>query len=295
MVPVLALCLFVVPAFCDGSTAALVSDDAFVLARKLETEGLYGDAVTEYKRVYFFNRDRATRCAVLLAIGMCHARVEEWEPAESALARSVPLCANDDARDERSLVLAQVQIAAADYSAAEFGLLKLVNFSTTESVKRRARFFLGVASTYRYQWERAREYLDQVLSDEVDCDVREKIRAALSPERVGGLRSTTLARMLSVIVPGLGQTYAGRPLEGFVSLAINAGLGTWLVFLVAAGDWSDAFAVVNFLFIRFYLGNLSNAEKYTEELNERLNGEIARDVIAALLAAEPARPVSGAE
>jgi tetratricopeptide (TPR) repeat protein len=261
-----------------------LSDSAFMLGQRLEKAEDYDEAITEYKRFFFFNLSEEDRSCALFMIGNCFARLGKWKEAVDTLVQSLRYCPEGEARDQRNLAVAQVEIASADYNPASLTLLELARFSNSGSIRKQAVFFLGIVSLYRYEWEKARDYLRSGLDETKPLDAKKlrEIDSILSPEAEAGLKSPAAALVLSGIIPGLGQAYAGNPLDGLVSFGLNASSGVWVGFLFAGGDWVDGLVAADLLFLRFYLGNLSNTERLVREYNEKMNNDIARKIVSVL-------------
>jgi hypothetical protein len=82
------------------------------------------------------------------------------------------------------------------------------------------------------------------------------------------LKNPVTARWLSLI-PGLGETYAGRPLFGLWAFLVNAGDTYLIVNALIKKNYVDALLVYTFLWQRFYAGSMSNASRFAMEHNER--------------------------
>jgi hypothetical protein len=79
--------------------------------------------------------------------------------------------------------------------------------------------------------------------------------------------SVTFARIASAILPGAGQFYTGNYISGFLSLGWNVLWGYISINAFIEDRVFDGIMVTNFLWLRFYLGNLHNAERFAEEKN----------------------------
>ena len=79
--------------------------------------------------------------------------------------------------------------------------------------------------------------------------------------------NVTTAKILSYLIPGAGQFYTGHYLSGILSLGWNALWGYLTVKAFVDDRIFDGFVIGNFLWLRFYVGNLQNAEKFAEETN----------------------------
>ncbi|MBN2379063.1 hypothetical protein JXM67_04605 [candidate division WOR-3 bacterium] len=87
------------------------------------------------------------------------------------------------------------------------------------------------------------------------------------------LKNPRTARWLSLL-PGLGEAYAGRPLFGLWSLAVNTGDTYLIVDGILDKRYLDAFLVYAFLWQRFYAGSMTNASQFAYEWNERKLAEV---------------------
>jgi TM2 domain-containing membrane protein YozV len=82
--------------------------------------------------------------------------------------------------------------------------------------------------------------------------------------------SETKARILSVFIPGAGQIYTGRYLNGILSLALNAASIYLTVTAFMDDRIFDGIITANLLWYRFYAGNIYNAGKFARENNQEI-------------------------
>jgi TM2 domain-containing membrane protein YozV len=102
-------------------------------------------------------------------------------------------------------------------------------------------------------------------------------------EKKPRLRSITKAHTLSMIIPGMGQWYAGYPSKGLVSLGIQAGSLAFGVYSAWHGFYFSGFFTGAGLFNTFYQGGgryaSALAERKNAELTQRYNFPIRRYVL----------------
>ena len=79
-------------------------------------------------------------------------------------------------------------------------------------------------------------------------------------------------------VPGLGQTYAGKPLNGLGSLLFNGTIVYSIARSARSENWLDAGLILVLLFDRFYKGNIRNAERFCLEFNENHQNHLQREI-----------------
>ncbi|MBD3409995.1 MAG: hypothetical protein GF419_07305 [Ignavibacteriales bacterium] len=233
------------------------------LADSLYEAGAPFDAATEAKRLLFFDSTGAKRyeARTLLAAsekagGNYHEARRNFTLAEAA--------ARTDAERWRARVeKARVLILERRTDEALRLLAWADTNAATDGERREARYWRGWSEMFADEWGAAAETFAEIGSplERVCRDVEE---ATLSIDA---------ARWLSVVVPGAGQTYAGRPLNGALSLGWNA-LWAWSATNAFLAERIVEGAVVaNFLWLRFYQGNLQNAVAFARSANAAVADE----------------------
>jgi len=109
---------------------------------------------------------------------------------------------------------------------------------------------------------------DTALADEVE-------RYISSPKK-----SVMKATLLSLVVPGLGQVYAGNARRGIMDLALTAGSAYLLYDAFHDKRYVDASLIFSFLFNRFYIGSISNAQRLALARNEQEKDKWVSDLNA---------------
>jgi hypothetical protein len=82
-------------------------------------------------------------------------------------------------------------------------------------------------------------------------------------------KSIRTAALLSFMCPGAGEVYASNVKGGVRSFLLNLGSGVLLYNAIRKKKYVDAILIFNFLFQRFYLGSVFNAQKSALEWNKQ--------------------------
>ena len=88
--------------------------------------------------------------------------------------------------------------------------------------------------------------------------------------------SVTFAKVISYILPGSGQFYTGNYLSGLMSLGWNILTGYLTINSFIEDRVFDGIVIGNLLWLRFYNGNVQNAEKFAKEKNIEIANEALR-------------------
>ena len=268
------------------TTFSAADDLALDLAGKFFNSGDYYNSITEYKRFIFFNSNTKNDnlSYVHYKIGLAYRNQKKWQECINAFQKSIQTAATEGIRDERKIALAIALIASGHYSTAEFLLIKVEMFSRIPKLKQKAAFFRAISAVYSFKWNQAREAFHSysINTKNESQETFKQIDSLLAEAQDVKYKSPKLAKMLSTILPGSGQIYAGDWGNGVNALLINAATGYLFVNDVLNHQYLMAIFSSLFLFQRFYSGNKSNAEKSAKKYNERKNQLFAAKILEIL-------------
>lgn len=225
-------------------------------------QGNYDAAITEYKRFLFFHPDDVRIAEVYHNIGLAYRAQGLWTEAITALRTATRHAIDDESKSEYQLVFAVTLIATKDYDLAQLELIKVTLRSPSASLYRRALFLRAVAYIYQFRWEEAREVLKNWNTD---------TRLDLLFDKAIGMpqKSVKVARILSTILPGAGQIYAGNWRSGVNALLLNSALGFLTIDAALDRHYSDAVLWGVLVFWRYYRGNTLRAGQAAEQFNRQ--------------------------
>ena len=258
----------------SGFTAS-AEEPPLSLGGYLFAQGNYDTAITEYKRYLFFHPYNPGVGAVYYKIGVAYRAQGLWTEAVTAFRAATHLATDDKAKSEYQLALAVTLIAAQDYDLARLELIKVTMRTPSAQLYRRALFLQAVAYIYQFRWEDARESLRNYTTDE-------KLDMRLEAATDMPLKSARLARVLSTILPGAGQVYAGDWGGGLNALLLNGALGFLGVDAVLDGYYVDAALWGVFIFWRYYRGNTFRAGQAAEQFNQQESRKAAEAILQRL-------------
>lgn len=264
------------------SAAPVLSDEAMKVADGLLEQGHYDQAITEYKRFVFFNPEDEQISYAFYKMGLAYRAERSWNGAGNALKSSVRATDDAEIADERRLILATTLIASGNYSLARLELLRIIEFSAEASLRAKARYFDGIASLYMFDWDAVERAFGGFYSESSEMG---QLNPVLMEARQS-YKSVGLARFLSTLLPGLGQTYAGDWRDGLNALAINAlGIGL-LANAIYHRDYTDA-ALISSISMRYYMGNRYRAGVDARKHNESADRENAMKILKLVSQDEP--------
>lgn len=222
--------------------------------------GNFDAAITEYKRFLFFHPNDPRMGETHRNIGIAYREQRHWEEAVGAMRTAVQYALDLEEQSEYQLDLAVILIANQNYDLGRLELIKARMRNPATPVHRRTLFLEAVAFIYQFRWAEARNVLRHYTTDEKLDTLLEN--AVNLPQK-----SARLAKVLSTILPGSGQVYAGDWRNGLNALALNGVLGYLTVDTVLARHYLDAALLGGAVFSRYYRGNIFRSDEAVKHFN----------------------------
>ena len=235
------------------------AEKQFNFAQELFIAEDYFDAITEFKRLLFFDNTGNYNYTANSMIGSSYKQGARFSDA----IRHFTL-AEINARNEEDLYNSRISIIRVNIlRRSTVRALKLLDsLKADKRFKNKIddiNFWRGWAYIFADDWKSAANTFAEIdsthelkqLADNIDDE----------------LYSVSFAKTISYIIPGAGQIYTGEYISGLLSLAWNVLWGYLTIKSFIDERIFDGIIIANFLWLRFYRGNFQNAEKFAEEKN----------------------------
>jgi len=121
----------------------------------------------------------------------------------------------------------------------------------------------------------------------------ERLKRLLAEARSSQRKSPNAALLLSTIVPGTGQLYAGDPWDALNAFALNAGLGTIIFTAMKNEYYLEAALLFLYPFRRYYLGNRDNARIAAEKSNRAADQQFRERIMDQILSLQESEQRAG--
>lgn len=240
----------------------------FDLAKKLFDEENYYDAITEFKRLQFFDTTNVYLASSDELIAQSYKQGGKFNDAVHyfTLAEINAKSSDDIFRIKIEIVRVNILRRTTDNALRLLDDLEKDKRWTGKSNE--INYWRGWAYIFADEWDKAAGEFSKIPSEnklKLLCDKTNEEKY-----------SVTLAKIMSVFLPGSGQFYTGNYLSGFLSLGWCALWGYVSVNAFVGQRVFDGLMVANFLWFRFYRGNLENAEKFAVEKNLKISNKSLR-------------------
>ena len=237
----------------------------FDFAKQLYNNENYFEAITELKRLLFFDETEEYNYEANNLIGLSYKQGAKFSDAIRYLTLAEINAKTTEELFQRRIEIIRINILRRTTGRA----LKLLDSLEADNrFKDRTdeiNYWRGWSYIFADEWEKASfEFakIDTVqtlskLAKQVDDD----------------MYSVTFAKTISYIIPGAGQIYTGEYISGLLSLGWNVLFGYLTVKSFIDERIFDAIVIANFLWLRFYRGNLQNAENFAGKKNLNISNK----------------------
>ena len=228
-------------------------------ADKLFASNQYFDAITEYKRVLFFDNRNELNAKIYFKIAKCYKAGAHLDEAINFFASVEKDAANDSTIFSAKLEIIRCNILRKTTERALQLCNELEKDDRFASNKNEINYWRGWAYMFADDWESASKIFGENSAD--------KELKLLCNQVIDAKVSVTFATVISYILPGAGQIYSGKILSGLMSLAWNLVAGYFTVNAFVANRAFDGIVIGELVWLRFYRGNIENAKNFAVEKN----------------------------
>ena len=232
--------------------------EQFSYAKKLFEEEKYFDAITEFKRLLFFDESNIYNYEANFFIGLSYKGGAKFSDALQHFTLA-ELNSRTEAEVYASrLEIVKVNILRRTTQRALALLDSLENDVRLDKNLGEINYWRGWAYIFSEDWERASSSFSAIQANHKLANFCDSIN--------NDLFSVGLAKYLSII-PGAGQFYTGEYVSGIISIGWNVLWGYLTINAFVEDRVFDGFVIGTLLWWRFYSGNIQNAEKFALEKN----------------------------
>jgi hypothetical protein len=228
-------------------------------ANNLFNNKQYFDAVTEYKRLLFFDSTKSYQYQANFKIGVSYKEGAKFDESIKYFSFA-ELCAhNEDEIFETKTQIIRTNILRRTTDRALQLCDELEKDDRFKYKRDTINYWRGWAFMFADDWKSAAKYF---------ASINPSHELKLLAERTEKAKvSVTFAKVISYILPGAGAIYSGEFLSGLMSLGWNALAGYWTINSFIEKRAFDGIVIGELVWLRFYRGAIQNAEEFAVEKN----------------------------
>ena len=258
-----ALCLLLI--ILNVSTNAQSLSQAFTLGNQEFEAGRFASAIEVYQRVLFFDSTQTYSPSIYARIA--HSLYSEKRYAEATNYYDLAYFSTEDDSLKTTYSLQKIAslLFLKQYSFAEVELLDMDSPLPIPSLEKERRLYEGLTAYAQGQFRQAESAFKGLVTD--TSAVHQLFR---KNDRISKINPKK-AKVLSMILPGLGQLYVGDVKNGLNSMILTGGL--FYLGLRSALNTTFIEGTLSFLpwVQRYYQGGFQKAERIAQEkIQEKL-------------------------
>jgi TM2 domain-containing membrane protein YozV len=238
-----------------------ILNEHYDYAKDLFLKENYFDAITEFKRLIFFDTLKIYTAESEFFIGVSYKKGGFYNSAIGYLSSVLRKTDNSLLALNAQKEIIKSNILRRTTSRALQLITELEMTISSNEDKRELDLMSGYAYVFDRNWEKGIEYFRSAGYNEL---------SELTKDVQEMEYSETKAKILSAFIPGAGQIYTGRYLNGILSLTLNAATLYLTINSFVDDRIFDGIMTGNFLWYRFYSGNIYNAGKFARENNDEI-------------------------
>lgn len=256
------------------------TEKQLLYAEQLFDARTYSPSILEYKRFLFYQPHTEMADFARYRIAQAQYYQGNREYSRQLFEEFMEIFPESPLYNNVQLMLGKTHLDDGEYATARSVFFRILQAKGDERLQVQAQYLRGWCYLHDRNWFKAiTEFrtIHQLRGENRDIgsfDARlAQTATKLADTTLAGtplpLKSPKLAQLLSTVIPGSGQIYAGKTRNGLISLGINAAFFYLLGDSVADKRYVDA-AGIFLVGSRFYWGNRHNAKKWAMEHNRYL-------------------------
>ena len=232
-------------------------DIQFNYANKLFEDENYFEAVTEFKRLLFFDETQTYEFDANFLIGLSYKHGGMFSEALQYLSLAKLKSRSDEEFYTSSIEIIKINILRRTTFKAFSMLDSLAIDRRFKDKLIEINYWKGWTYIFSDDWVKASGTFTKINQNQM---------AVLCDSINNNLYNPQLAKYLSII-PGAGQFYTGEYVSGLLSIGWNVLWGYLTIDAFIDDRVLDGVLIGSLLWWRFYSGNIQNAEKFAVEKN----------------------------
>ncbi|MBI1936584.1 MAG: hypothetical protein HYS25_00515 [Ignavibacteriales bacterium] len=240
----------------------------FDYANKLFQTSQYFDAITEYKRLLFFDEAKKYSYKAYFQIGKCYKAGAKFDEAIKYFSTASINAANENEKLSVYFEIVRTNISRRTTSRALQILDEIEKENTNTFIRDSINYWRGWTYIFADDWKNAADAFSKIKSDHE----LKKLCEQVEKEKV----SVTFTKAISYFLPGAGEVYSGNILSGSITFGWNLLFGYLTINSFAEERIFDGMVIGSLGWLRFYRGNIQSAEESAKQKNIAIANKILK-------------------
>ena len=240
---------------------------------------LYSEACVAYEQIVYENSgNESIKAKALLKKSYCYKAELNYSQIDVILSRCNVNELNDTIKSQILFERSFACYMTEKFAKAKEHILPIFNINSTPEIEKASTLLYSLILNELCEWDESKNNLISYLkraeleNNKQRDSLIQVVNIMYQKKNIPKLKKVKTGRLMSFILPGTGQTYAGKPQKGLVSLSLVALSGTFIYFNVVGQIYTST-AVGIYLFSYFYTGNVNQVKPLVEKRNNSKKNE----------------------
>ncbi|AFK03084.1 Tetratricopeptide TPR_3 repeat-containing protein [Emticicia oligotrophica DSM 17448] len=253
----------------------------FDFANELYNKKDYEGASISYRRVIYFDKADQYRKDCYKNIADCLYETQQFEEAADYYELAFFQQKSDSSKAEVIFRKLSCFLILNSFDYAEIELLSLPSNLTPKQAQRKM-FYSAVLNFSIEKYDLAKSQFLSLI-DSTNKETKEKIEQLFTKNEKINQLSPRKAKIMSMLIPGLGQFYAGDLKNGFNSMVLTVGIATLgIATAVKSTSPFDVLVTAAPWFQRYYMGGYKKAEQIAINEKKRRRSKVYNQILNEL-------------
>ena len=243
-----------------------------------------------YRKALFFETDPADRAYLALRAAEQLKHVQRFGEGVELLSLVKTHSLSDSLIFKVKYQAALLSYLASDFGACENYLIQIKYLLKDTSRVYDTYLLHAFSFNEQFRWSEAQQKLNSLIdsnkatSDSTRKARRDLVQTLYDPDSLPRIKNKRKAVRMSTFIPGLGQTYAGYPGEGAVSMGALLVTSGAMVIGIINQYYFTSIVLGNVVFGKFYQGGITRTEFLVDKRNylrtKKFNEDLKKRLIA---------------
>jgi hypothetical protein len=230
----------------------------------------YFDAITEFKRLLFFDKKEQFSYESNLLIAKSYVQGGYYKNAENYFHRASLFSRSSRQLFDVKIEELKMHLISRDELQAMDVISEITSRKDFLNFKSESLYWSGVTHLFFNHAEAAKVFFNQINEKRSEYYIHSQFLIQVCDSVLHQQKSLYTAKILSYAFPGAGQLYISEYYSGLLSLLWNF-LSLYLTINAFSSKREfDGVILLSLLWYRFYAGNIENTEKLTENFNTKV-------------------------
>lgn len=221
-------------------------------------------AINSFNRIIYFDSIGTYLYHSYYHLSLAYFYTNQLKKAKENIELAINSAKNDSLKNEALFLLCYYNIYEKNYTSAQFTLMNIDENNNNYFIKKK-NFYSGLIFLKMFEFDSAYTYFFKTIDSSKINDLKNCFNDI---KKIDKKYNPSLARIMSMIIPGSGQIFYGNLRDGLNSFLLNNTILLLMFHVYSNISFIDGFVSLFPWYLRYYQGGYENAYNYVKHKKE---------------------------